>query len=76
MRLKMIRRGVQDRQYLLAVQRCGQGKQALSIARQLIPRALGEARGCATAWPRAEEPWDQARLRLLTLLERCGENPP
>lgn len=71
-RLKQIRRGVQDRLYLLLAQRCGKGREARDIARKLVPRAMNEAKGCATAWPADEAAWERARLGLLRLLEGCA----
>ena len=71
-RLKQIRRGVQDRLYLLLAQRCGKGREARAIARKLIPRAMNEAKGCARAWLSDEAAWERARLGLLRLLEGCA----
>jgi hypothetical protein len=71
LRLKMIRRGVQDRLYLLVAEACGHRDKARAIARALLPRALGEARGCSTSWPKQGEPWEAARRALLELIDAC-----
>lgn len=75
-RLKMLRRGVQDRALLLALEACGKGAAARAIARRLVGRALGEAEGRCTAWPVYSRPWRRARLELLGRLDRCqGASP-
>jgi hypothetical protein len=71
LRLKVLRRGGQDRRYLLAVSRCGRERDARDLARRLVPRAFNEARGATTSWPRTEAPWEQARVALLRILEQC-----
>jgi hypothetical protein len=73
LRLKVLRRGEQDRRYLLLAARCGRGAEARTIARELIPRAFNESKGAITAWPKDERPWERARLRLLRLVEGCPD---
>jgi hypothetical protein len=71
LRLKALRRGLQDRLLLRRLQECGAGVEAGRIARQMVPRALGEAVG-EVSWPTSEQPWEAARRRLLELAEqRC-----
>lgn len=71
-RLKAIRRGVQDRLYLQLAHGCGKGKKAMVIARQLIPRALGQAaEQQPPSWPEAEGPWEVARHKLMDLVSDC-----
>jgi hypothetical protein len=69
LRLKALRRGLTDRLLLLALDRCGGRNAAISIARRLIPRALGEA-GDRPSWPAQERPWEIARREVLDELAR------
>jgi len=71
LRLKLIRRGMQDRLLLLAASACGKGQEARQIARRLVPRSLGAAVGQVTAWPKVSSSWVEARIELLQLLARC-----
>jgi hypothetical protein len=71
LRLKALRRGEQDRRYLLLAASCGRGSEARRIARGLIPRAFNESKGAVTAWPKDERLWERARLMLLRLVESC-----
>ncbi len=73
LRLKALRRGLSDRLLLLALDRCGAADEARRIAKELVPRALGEA-GNRPSWPRDERAWERARQRVLDELERrnCG----
>ena len=72
MRLKALRRGVQDRLYLELAGRCGKGEQAMALARELIPRALGEAsEQQPPSWPQAEEPWEKSRHKLIEMVSGC-----
>jgi hypothetical protein len=71
LRLKALRRGLQDRLLLLQLERCGGEKEAHAIAEKLIPRALGEADTTAS-WPIDEPSWEVARERLLDAIAwRC-----
>jgi hypothetical protein len=68
-RLKQVRRGMQDYEYLWLAQQAGQGAAADEAARRLIPRALHEAgplgaMGARGAWERDPRVWAEARLRL------------
>jgi hypothetical protein len=73
LRLKALRRGLQDRLLLLELERCGGAQEARAIARKLIPRALGEAEDdAAPSWPVDEPSWEVARERVLDAIAwRC-----
>jgi hypothetical protein len=72
LRLKALRRGLEDRLLLRALARCGAGAAASDVARQLVPRALDEGRGRA-AWPDDDDAWEAARARLYDVARtRCG----
>ncbi len=71
LRLKALRRGVQDGLLLKLASRCGRGHAARAIARQLVPTSLGEALGGVRSWPRDPERWERARLELLRLVAGC-----
>jgi hypothetical protein len=71
LRLKSLRRGLQDRLMLQLLARCADGGQAAAdtLAEQLVPRALGEMRkGEAATWPVDEEAWETARGAILDAL--------
>lgn len=70
-RLKAIRRGVQDRLLLLLANRCGRGHGARAIARRMVPAALGEALQGVTSWPRDPATWAAAHRALLSLVASC-----
>lgn len=63
LRLKALRRGLQDRAILRALAACGARDVVERETHALIPRALDEGRGAA-AWPSDEAPWEAARARL------------
>ncbi|HEX9101495.1 MAG TPA: glycoside hydrolase domain-containing protein, partial [Polyangia bacterium] len=63
LRLKALRRGLQDRALLGALARCGAGDVVARETHALVPRALDEGKGAA-AWPSDEAPWEAARARL------------
>lgn len=74
-RLKQVRRGMQDYEYLWLARRVGDGAKADAIARRLVPRALHEAgplgkvgRGRG-AWERDPRAWAAARLELARAIE-------
>jgi hypothetical protein len=71
LRLKALRRGLQDRLLLLELERCGAADEARRIAHQMVPRALGEAEG-KRSWSTNERDWEAARRELLDALERRG----
>jgi hypothetical protein len=76
LRLKQLRRGLQDRLLLQALVRCGAGEAAASEARALVPRALAGGRDAA-AWPSDDDAWEAARGRLYDLLRaRCATVRP
>ncbi len=76
LRLKALRRGLQDRLLLAKLASCGGGEAAQAIAKKMIPRALGEASGRA-AWPVEEAAWEAARFEVLDeILKRCPERAP
>jgi hypothetical protein len=68
LRLKALRRGLQDRLLLEELERCGRGQTARALERQTIPRALGETRGRPT-WPASEGAWEDARMAVLDAIE-------
>lgn len=73
LRLKALRRGLQDRLLLLKLARCGAADEAESLARQAVPRALGEA-GDEPAWRSSDVQWERARHELIdAILRRCHE---
>ncbi len=74
-RLKQVRRGMQDYEYLwLAAQRAGRPA-ADAVAQRLVPRALHEAGplgelGARGPWERDPRAWDAARRELAELAGR------
>jgi hypothetical protein len=68
LRLKALRRGLQDRLLLRELEACGGGDVAHRIARVVVPRALSEA-GATPAWPASEPEWEAARVELLDAVE-------
>ena len=68
LRLKALRRGLQDRLLLLELERCGGGKEARAIAEKLVPRALGEAE-VTPSWPLGRAVVG-SRARALTRCDR------
>lgn len=75
LRLKVLRRGLQDRLLLRELERCGAIEAAREITERTIPSALGEARGGAR-WPKSEREWERARALVLDAIEaRCHVEP-
>jgi hypothetical protein len=77
LRLKALRRGLLDRLILRRLATCGRGgrDEAARLAREMVPRALGEAggRGGEQRWPDDEPAWEEARQAALDAIgERCG----
>lgn len=73
LRLKALRRGLQDRLLLEKLVECGAADDARAIVARVVPRALGEANGSPT-WPASEEGWESARSEVLdTLSRRCRD---
>lgn len=76
LRLKVLRRGLEDRLLLRELETCGAGDVAHDIVRRTVPRALGEAaRAGAPAWPSNEVGWERARNEVLDAIEaRCHDD--
>lgn len=73
LRLKALRRGLQDRLLLRRLEACGAGERARALVARMVPRALGEA-GARHSWPADAATWDAARDELLdALLQECGD---
>jgi hypothetical protein len=73
LRLKALRRGLQDRLLLRELAKCGGANKARSIVRQMVPRALGEGQG-HPSWSLDEPAWESARLQVLDGIEKeCHE---
>lgn len=68
LRLKELRRGLQDRLLLRELDACGGGEVARRIARRIVPRALSEA-GAEPTWPTLESAWESAHRELLDGIE-------
>ncbi len=68
LRLKELRRGLEDRLLLRELSACGGNDLAQRIVRRIIPRALGEARGTAS-WSVDEPLWERARQEILDAIE-------
>lgn len=69
LRLKALRRGLQDRLLLRSLSRCGGGQSARRILERMVPRALGEATG-ERSWSLDESTWENARLEVLDAIEK------
>lgn len=73
LRLKALRRGLQDRVLLRRLAACGGGDRAAAITRTMVPRALAEANG-GRAWPISEAAWEHARGAVLdALIAKCPD---
>ncbi len=71
LRLKTLRRGLQDRLLLQNLERCNPVA-AVAIARDTVPRGFTEApRNGASSWPSDERGWESARTRILDALAGC-----
>ena len=68
LRLKALRRGLQDRLLLKRLAACGGGEPARAIATEIMPRALGAAKG-KKSWSTDESVWERAREALLDEIE-------
>jgi hypothetical protein len=74
LRLKTLRRGLQDRLLLRALERCAGEAPARRIVERRVPRALGEARGEAS-FSLEETSWESARREVLRRIEvLCHED--
>jgi Domain of unknown function (DUF4091) len=69
LRLKALRRGLQDRLLLRELASCGGAETANRIVRRVVPRALGEA-GEEASWSLEEPAWERARYEVLDAIER------
>jgi len=65
LRLEAMRRGMEDRALLDLAATCDPDRTE-ALAKQMIPRALGDASG-SPAWPSDEAAWEAARQQLLAL---------
>jgi len=75
-RLKNIRRGVQDYEYLWLAENNGLGTLATEIANRCVPRVFSEARG-NVSWSTSGSFWDEQRQILAHALEeRLGQTSP
>ena len=68
MRLKALRRGVQDLLYLRLASERGHGDRVEELLSRLVPRVMKEAKDGPPSWPEQEAPWERARMRLIDLL--------
>ena len=68
LRLKALRRGLEDRLLLRALARCGGGDVAQRIARRVVPRGLGQGRA-EQSWSIEEPVWEHARGEVLDAIE-------
>jgi hypothetical protein len=72
LRLKVLRRGLQDRLLLEELEALGGA--AREIVRRAIPAALGEA-SATPAWPTTEVAWERLRGQVLDAIEgRCHDS--
>jgi len=69
LRLKALRRGLQDRLLLRELTACGAGQSARRIVERMVPRALGEA-SAERSWSVDEPSWEGARLEVLDAIEK------
>ncbi len=67
-RMKNIRRGIQDYEYLVLAARNGLEAQAEAIAARMVPAAFCESSG-DVSWSLSGSDWDAHRLELAELLE-------
>jgi hypothetical protein len=71
LRLKTLRRGLQDRLLLQKLERCNPTA-ATTIATATVPRGFTDApKGDKSSWPADEQAWEAARLNLLDALAAC-----
>ncbi|HLK41040.1 MAG TPA: hypothetical protein VKU41_30020 [Polyangiaceae bacterium] len=72
LRLKVLRRGLEDRLLLEELEALGGADAARAIVERVIPAALGEGRASNDPWPTAEVAWERARAEVLDAIEgRC-----
>jgi hypothetical protein len=68
LRLKALRRGLQDRLLVQKLRACAGDDSAREIVERMVPRALGEGSGRAS-WASDENAWERARALLLDQIE-------
>jgi hypothetical protein len=68
LRLKALRRGLEDRLLLRELSACGGARIAQRIVRRMVPRALGDAHA-AQSWSIEEPVWEHARQEVLNAIE-------
>jgi hypothetical protein len=74
LRLKALRRGLEDRLLLEQLKSCGGGDAAARIVQGVVPKALAEA-GAEASWPSTESGWGLAHDAILDAIEaRCHAN--
>jgi hypothetical protein len=74
LRLKALRRGLEDRLLLRELESCGKGDMSRQLSRRMVPRALYEA-GSVASWPTDESDWERARNDLLDgIEEHCHDD--
>jgi len=71
-RMKNLRRGMQDYEYMYLAAQKGKGREADAVVRKMIPAALSEATG-KVAWSEEGNTWDEARRELATLIVASAE---
>jgi hypothetical protein len=75
LRLKALRRGLEDRLLLRELAACGGAETATRITRRVMPRALGDA-GHERSWSIEEPVWESARQEVLNAIEvQCHGEP-
>jgi hypothetical protein len=73
LRLKALRRGLEDRLLLRELASCGDAEQARRIVRRTVPRALGQAND-EPSWSVDEPSWERARREVIRQIEvHCNE---
>jgi hypothetical protein len=68
LRLKALRRGLQDRLLLRELAACGGAEEARRIVKRMVPRALGEPHG-EPSWSLEEPEWERARREVIRRIE-------
>lgn len=74
LRLKALRRGLQDRLLLRELAACAGAERVQRIVRRAVPRALGEGSG-SPAWSIEEPAWERSRNEVLDAIERECHGP-
>ncbi len=73
-RLKNIRRGMQDYEYLWLAAKNGMADRAKAVADRAVPAAFSEAKG-AVSWSEKGSDWDAHRRELAALLDGKARAP-